>query len=889
MVSLSGCSSSFVLANHFTYPSIVEMGHISNSKETRKWEMRKMKTAGMEVDEIYSDEEDSRTPELVYVDDVPKFLNFEECSTILRNDIIIEKAGTEIHEIAKRKSVFLSIHPRCSATQVIGEEVDRVVSDALPIHRYREKLMKFISEHQVVVLVGETGCGKSTQVPQYLYQEGYGARGMIGCTQPRRVAATSLSRTLRRALGNKVGHSVRFEDTTTSKTVVKYMTEGILLQELLSDKELGKYSVLLLDEAHERSINLDVCIGLLRPILEKRKELKLVIMSATIQTEKFCSFFGCPAFVIAGRSYPVDIEYLKTNVDDYVEWGVKRILHVHRNCEEGDILLFATGKEDVDGIVGILNYYLKEGYWDSEGLRDLCSNNISSVDSGSNKKENDSGDMPNMRRLKCLGFGGLDLKVLPLYSLLSTEQQNEVFKRSKGMRRCIVSTNIGETSLTIPNIRYVIDCGLQKTNIYNYDVGESLVTTPISRASADQRAGRAGRTRPGMCYRMYTRDTYENDLLSSSVPEIQRANVCNVVLLLLRQGVRDIPGFEFLDSPSPRLIMSALLLLYRLDAVDSEGLLTVTGKIMSELKLDPPLAKMILNSVRYRCVDEVLTIASMLSVEEVLCRDFDRTSPICHPSCDFLTLISIFNEFAKQRNTSEWCSTMRLNIRALEKAEEIKKATTSILIRRGIEISHSRSSADVQKCILSSLYYNIAKKRNKEYICLSNFASCKMHPSSVVSQDMANYVLFYKHMITKAEYIYCCSAIDPRLVLEEVKRYYRDRNSNGEALSTRMKHSKRHKVRSIEEGDAYTGSKEEMHGEFHPSRFTGGIGSNNICNKIRDSGEFYSPQNIRWRKELVGTLKVDLRENLYDRFEKWEDSDQSEEIELTKRNRKARI
>lgn len=763
---------------------------MSRSQEARRWEIRKMKTAGIDVEQEYSD--DDEEADLVHIEHLPAFLDAEDCSEMQRSDIAIEKPYTEMSAVAKRRSVFLDTQPR-SAADVSGESVKRESEHSPPIHRFRDELMRFVGEHQTVVLVGDTGSGKSTQVPQYLHAEGYGARGLIGCTEPRRVAATSLSRMLRRTLGTKVGHAVRFDDTTTPETVIKFMTEGVLLQELLGDSLLRRYSVIIVDEAHERSMSLDISLGLLKGVLRRRKDLKLIVMSATMHAEKFCAFLECPVFRVAGRSFPVEIEYLKTSVDDYAEWAVKRVLDIHSSGGEGDILVFATGKEDVEGIAGILRHM----------------------------------------------NGERDLKVLPFHSQLSLEKQGEVFEELS-VRRCIVSTNVAETSLTIPNIRYVVDCGLQKTSVYSYNLGETLATVPISRANADQRAGRAGRTRPGMCYRMYTQRTYEEELLSDPVPEIQRANACSVVLLLLQQGldVKGILEFDFVDSPSPRLIRSALFLLHRLDAVDSSGVLTDAGRMIADLRLDPLLGRMVLDSIRFRCVDEVLSISSVLGVEEAFHRDFDRGSSICHPNCDFLTILNVFNEFLKQRKRGEWCGAMQVSCKALEKAVELKKASLAVLARKGIEISSSQSPGTVQRSILTSLHSNVAKRRNREYVCLSTFATCRIHPSSMVSEG-TRYVLFYKHMTTKSEYIYCCSAVDPQAVLRDAGRHYRDRR--GERAVPRAQIAEPEPdIRAVEK----------------PVR--------------------------------VHAPKIDTSGSLYDRFERWS-SEESEDAEATKRVRRGRI
>ncbi|ADM12144.2 HrpA-like helicase [Encephalitozoon intestinalis ATCC 50506] len=796
------------------------MGY-SKYRDTKRWEMRKMKAAGLSVEETYSDEDNHLAPDLVYKESIDEFLGRKILDSTLKNRVEVEKPDTEIGKVAKRESVFLNMHPRSNTIPLIGEEISQEIPKKLPIESFRSDLMKFIREHQVTVLVGETGSGKSTLVPKYLYQEGYGEKGIIGCTQPRRAAAMNLASTLGSDMGSLVGYSIRFDNTVTRNTKIRYMTEGILLQELLGDKLLKKYSVVILDEAHERSTNLDISMGLLKCVLKERKDLKLVIMSATIEAQKFSNYFGCSVFNIEGRSFPVEIRYLSVNVDDYVEWAVKKILYIHENCDEGDILVFMTGKEDVEGVVGIVNHYAQ-----NKRL---------------SKEKEDGREM--------------DLKALPFYSQLSEEAQSQVFLRERNVRRCIVSTNIAETSLTIPNIGYVVDTGLQKISIYNYDTGESLVKIPVSRAGADQRAGRAGRTRPGVCYRMYTASTYENDLLPSSVPEIQRTNIHDVILLLLKHGVQDIFGFDFLDSLSRELIHNALFLLYRLGAVCQKGLLTKSGEEMSELKLEPPLARMVINSINYGVVDEITSIVGMLSIYGLFDKDFDKSSSLYHQSCDFITLLNIFNEFISSKNRNEWCNKVKVNGDALKKAMEIKKAVLMTLKGRGIEISRARSLEQIQRCIVSSIYYNIAKRSNKGYVSLSNFRKCAIHPSSALKDNPCQYVLFYKHLSTRAEYMYCCSDISPQVILEEAGDYYRDRNE----------------ILGAQKYPAYKSLGCEVYGE--------------------ENLEYDLLGSLSSRARILDKKEISLGGSLYDRFEKWTEpeEDKEETVELPRKIRKPRL
>ncbi|KAM0671876.1 HrpA-like helicase [Ordospora colligata] len=775
-----------------------------NMREDKRWERRKMKAAGIDVEETYSDD-DLDVFDLVYAEEPCHFLKDAESVCNIKSNRSIEALGTEIGEIAKRESVFLKAQPKKNVKWLIEQDFEQnMKSSKPPVSSVRHELMDAVKNNQVLLVVGETGSGKSTQIPQYLYHEGYGNAGVICCTQPRRVAAISLANGLKADLGALIGYSVRFDDKCTAETKIKYMTEGVFLQELLYDRMLRKYSVVVLDEAHERSTNLDVSMGLLKLVIESRSDLKVIIMSATMEVDKFSKYFGCPVFRIDGKSYPVDIKYLNVNVDDYAEWIVKKVLHIHESDEEGDILVFVTGKEDVDGIVSILNHYTTE-----EGTSGKC------------------------------------LKTLPFYSQLDPERQAEVFKKDKDARKCIVSTNIAETSLTIPNIRYVIDSGLHKTSVYDDESGESLVVVPISRDKADQRAGRAGRTMPGICYRMYTHNTYEMHMLARSVPEIQRASVYDAILLILRYGVKDLTKFDFVDCPSMCLIKKGMHILYRLGAIDYDGNVTEVGREMGELRLEPCLSKMVLESAKYRCIREIAGIVSMLSVEWPLRKEFNKECFLCDAECDFITLLNVFNEFCLQKDKQTWCKLMNVDRKALEKAEKINKTVEEYFHRRSINITSSEHSDmnAVKRCIISSLYYKIAKKKGNRYVCLSDFRICKVHPSCIVRDGQ--YLVFYKYLITKSEYIHCCMNANPQIILEEAGKHYRD-------------------------------------------RYGSGIEQKSMKRQLEAPKSFVSKNNeIKVSKQIENQLLIQrINENLYDRFEIWSGSEESDEIELPRKIRK---
>ena len=422
----------------------------------------------------------------------------------------------------------------------------------LPIYTCKDELMRVIRDNPVVIIVGETGSGKydkinhsqhtttsvahqpitleltvvsccgifvvrTTQLTQYLLEEGYGKLGVIGCTQPRRVAAMSVAKRVSEEygceLGREVGYNIRFEDVTSDATVIQYMTEGVLLRESLTSPDLDKYSCLVMDEAHERALNTDVLLGLMKKVITRRRDLHLIVTSATMDADRFSLFFGsAPIFRIPGRTFPVEVLYSKTPIEDYLDGAVKQIITVHLSFPPGDILVFMTGQEDIEA----------------------CCVEVAD-------------------RLDKLGGEIPPISILPLYSQLPADLQTKIFQpAAAGVRKCIISTNLAETSITVDGIRYVIDIGFSKLKVYNPKIGmDSLAVTPIARANADQRAGRAGRTGPGVCFRLYTEVQYNSEMLANAIPEIQRTNLSHVVLLIKSLGVDDMLQFDFLDPPPP--------------------------------------------------------------------------------------------------------------------------------------------------------------------------------------------------------------------------------------------------------------------------------------------------------------------------------------------------
>ncbi|KAL0229181.1 hypothetical protein GEMRC1_013801 [Eukaryota sp. GEM-RC1] len=459
----------------------------------------------------------------------------------------------------------------------------------LPITACKSDLIRMVRENQVVVIKGETGSGKSTQLPQFFLEEGFGQIGdttlLIGCTQPRRMAAVSVARRVAAEreveVGKEVGYAIRFEDVTSDSTRIKFMTDGILLRESLRDEMLSDYSVIIMDEAHERSLNTDVLFGLLKRVLSVRMDLRVIITSATLDSDRFAAFFGnAPVFSVPGRTFPVEILHTKAMVDDYVDAVVKQTVAVHMSSPlPGDILVFMTGQEDIDAVCLLVEEKIKE------------------------KK-------------------GKPAVVMPLYSQLSADRQSRIFEPAReGERKIVVSTNLAETSLTVDGIKYVIDSGFFKCKIYNPTIGmDSLLVTPISRAQADQRSGRAGRTGPGQCYRLYTERCYKEEMLEGAIPEIQRTNLANVVLLLKSLGIDDLLEFEFMDPPPQQTLLNSMFQLWLLGALNNGGQLSLLGRQLAEFPLDPTLSKMIVSSIDFECSEEIVTIVSSLSVPSIFNR-----------------------------------------------------------------------------------------------------------------------------------------------------------------------------------------------------------------------------------------------------------------------------
>lgn len=624
---------------------------------------------------------------------------------------------------------------------------------SLPIYKFRDQLLSALAQYQILIIEGETGSGKTTQIPQYLYESGYTGGGKrVGVTQPRRVAAMSVaarvSEELGTRLGAEVGYSIRFEDCTSSRTVVKYMTDGMMLREFLAEPDLAAYSVIMVDEAHERTLHTDVLFGLVKDVARFRPDIKLLISSATLDAQKFSAFFDdAPIFRIPGRRFPVDLYYTKAPEANYVDACVVTILQIHLTQPRGDILVFLAGQDEIENCQELLQ-----------------------------------------ERLRKLGAKVGELIILTIYSNMPTELQSRIFEETpEEARKVILATNIAETSLTIDGIVYVIDPGFCKQKTYNPKSGmEALVVTPISRASARQRAGRAGRVSPGKCFRLYTEWAFEKELEENIIPEIQRTNLGNVVLLLKSLGINDLLHFDFMDPPPAETLIMALEQLYALGALNHLGELTKTGRRMAELPVDPCMAKMLLASENYRCAQQAITIAAMLSVnasifyrpkERAIHADNARRN-FFTPSGDHMMLLSVFDQWADTAYSAQWCFENFVQHRSMKRARDVREQLSRLMERIEVELtSNPGDSVALRKCVTAGYFYHTARITVQPmYKTLKYNQSVGIHPTSSLFDFSPKWVVYHELVLTTKEYMRNVSEIDCSWLLEVAPHYYKEKD-----------------------------------------------------------------------------------------------------------------
>ena len=611
---------------------------------------------------------------------------------------------------------------------------------------------------QILVFVGETGSGKTTQIPQFvLFDDLPHFNGkQVACTQPRRVAAMSVAQRVANELdvklGEEVGYNIRFEDVTGPKTILKYMTDGMLLREAMHDHDLTRYSCIILDEAHERTLSTDILMGLLKEVALRRPDLKIIIMSATLDAQKFQRYFNdAPLLAVPGRTHPVEIFYTPEPERDYVEAALRTVLQIHAMEPEGDILLFLTGEEEIE---------------------DACRK--ISLEGDEMIREADAGP----------------LKVYPLYGTLPPQQQQRIFEpapppaRPGGRpgRKVIVSTNIAETSLTIDGIVYVVDPGFSKQTVYNPRIRvQSLLVSPISKASAQQRAGRAGRTRPGKCFRLYTEAAFKKELIEQTYPEILRSNLANTVLELKKLGIDDLVHFDLMDPPAPETLMRALEELNYLACLDDDGNLTALGKLASEFPLPPNLGVMLISSPEFYCSNEILSLTALLSVPQIFVRPAsarkraDQMKALfAHPDGDHLTMLNVYHAFKgpeAQADPKKWCHEHFLSLRALQSADNVRQQLKRIMEKSEVELVSTPFTdkdyyTNIRRALVSGFFMQVAKKEGngKTYKTVKDDQSVLLHPSTVLGVD-SEWVVYNEFVLTTKNYVRTVTAVRPEWLL----------------------------------------------------------------------------------------------------------------------------
>ncbi|XP_034840675.1 ATP-dependent RNA helicase DHX33 [Maniola hyperantus] len=632
----------------------------------------------------------------------------------------------------------------------------------LPVYQVRARLVEEIRKLNTMILLGETGSGKTTQIPQIIHEHRIEGKGCIAVTQPRRVAAITLA--LRVAaetnseIGSIVGYTVRFEDVTSPRTKIKYLTDGMLLREAMNDPLLKKYSVIILDEAHERTVNTDVLFGIVKLAQKERNEqkintLKVIIMSATMDVDAFRQYYNnCPVIYLEGRTYPVTIYHSKAKHEDYQYAAVCTIFQLHATTPaDHDFLVFLTGQEEIETVMSNIKQIAKEAK-------------------------------------------GPQIRVCPLYAGLPATKQLQVWKKTPpGMRKIVLATNIAEASVTIPQIKCVIDTGVVKERTWCTSTGaERLVVRACSQAAGWQRAGRAGRTAAGAAYRLYTAADFAARQ-HHNTPEIVRCPLASTMLMLIAAGMD--PGtFPLLDSPPRDSIQAALVLLKEIGAVDNENnpKLTILGKKMTAFPIDPKYSKVLLCAPEYDCLEEALSLVAVMSSENVFHTPLHKREEalkvkqkFISPLGDHITLLNVYKAFCKAPLKKQWCRENYLNHKNLSYAYEIRNQLLGVCQRLNMTVTSCGTALDqLLKCLLSGLYTNCAWARTGaggggRYVTSAGVAAM-LHPSGVLhsARPAPPAVLYTELLHTKRSYLVTVSAIQPQWLHQVAPEYARRCRAN---------------------------------------------------------------------------------------------------------------
>ncbi|KAH7926795.1 P-loop containing nucleoside triphosphate hydrolase protein [Leucogyrophana mollusca] len=623
--------------------------------------------------------------------------------------------------------------------------------EQLPIARGKDALVREIRDNDVIILLGETGSGKTTQVPQYILESGMAGSGMIAVTQPRRVAATSLAARVAAeqnvSVGSLVGYSVRFDEACSADTRIKYVSDGMLVRELLSDPLLSRYSVIVVDEAHERTLRTDFLIANLKTIQAKRNTsndikgkrpapelnpLKIVIMSATLDAEKFSRFYNnARVLYVKGRQHPVQTFHTAASQTDYVDAALRTFFQIHTDKPPGDVLIFLPGQEDIESLDKSIKMYARR--------------------------------LPEER---------MSVLVCLMYAALPPTQQARIFSPTPpGTRKCILATNIAETSITIPGIKYVIDTGKCKEKRYlSKDTGggfDTLLTRDITKSSAMQRAGRAGREGPGFCFRLYTEDAFSS-MAASAEPEIRRCSLTQSLLQLKCLG-QDLEAVDFMDRPDVEAIYSALKTLWLLGALDNAKSLTVLGRQMASFPVEPYLARIILASGEHGCASEVIDIVSLISSSSKLFVDIseqrdaisDARRKFRHPSGDHMTMLNALRSYQNvaaaesKIGRKEWCRQHFINERTFVEALKIRDQLRLTCGRLGVDWRSTRADNEepVLRCFVAGLVQQSAfLQPDGSYKQIIGQSVVKIHPGSTLCEKKVPAIIYDELVYTTQIY-----------------------------------------------------------------------------------------------------------------------------------------
>ena len=614
----------------------------------------------------------------------------------------------------------------------------------LPIFAHISELSEKLKQHQLLVVCGETGSGKTTQLPKLCLQAGYGFKGLIGHTQPRRLAAKSianrLSKELDMPLGKGVGYKIRHTDRTSDETYIKLMTDGVLLAEMQSDRWLNEYEVLIIDEAHERSLNIDFILGYLKQLLPTRPDLKVIITSATIDVEQFSEHFDqAPIIQVEGRGYPVEVRYRpledEEGFESQSEVAVLEAIHELGHIGLGDILVFLPGEREIHEM---LTYLRKQSLSNTE--------------------------------------------ILPLYSRLTAEAQSKIFK-PHNKRHIILATNIAETSLTIPGISFVIDLGYAKISRYSCKSKvQRLPVEKVSQAAANQRKGRCGRTHEGVCIRLYSEEDFEKRSRFTE-PEILRTNLATVILQMKSMRLGELSEFPFITAPNVRYINDGLRLLNELSALDKHHELTVVGKELSRLPVDPRLGAMLIASKRYHCVSEILIITSALSILDPRERPLDEPgkadqahSQFDHPHSDFLRYLNLWNFYSKQsaklskNQLRKLCKTNYLSYTRMNEWKDIHKQLTDMVSEMDFQLNTKEAQFNNIHCsIISGLLSHIAVKDDNVSYLGARSTKLYVFPGSSQFKTQPKWIMAAEIAETSKLYARTVAKIDPKWVIKPAK------------------------------------------------------------------------------------------------------------------------